>query len=130
MEEIGLNFCFTRVGEELRKTVCCILLGEDGGRPGGGEGSSPLPWIGPGRPAPAPWATAAASRADGFGSQEKITREEGRGTAGAGRGSREIGAGGKRRGNAVPGGGWARGGTRGGAIVGEGRHVLGCPAIL
>jgi hypothetical protein len=50
-----------------------------------------LPWLGPGRPAPAPWATAAASRADGFGSQEKIMSEEGRGTAGEGRGSREIG---------------------------------------
>jgi hypothetical protein len=81
MKEIGLDFCFTGVGEELRKTVCYILLGEDGGRHGGGERRSPLPWLGPGRPVPAPWATAAASRADGFGSQEKITREEGRGTA-------------------------------------------------
>jgi hypothetical protein len=51
--------------------------------------SSPLAWLGPSRPAPAPWATAAVSRTDGLWSQEKITREEGRGTVGEGRGSRE-----------------------------------------
>jgi hypothetical protein len=38
--------------------------------------SSPIAWLGPSRPAPAPWATAVASRADGLWSQEKITREE------------------------------------------------------
>jgi hypothetical protein len=61
-EEIGLDFCFTGVREELRKTVYYILFGEDGGRHGGGESSSPLPWLGPGRPVPAPWATAAAKQ--------------------------------------------------------------------
>jgi hypothetical protein len=134
MEEIGLDFCFTGVGEELRKTVCCILLGEDGGRPGGGERSSPFPCLGPGRPAPAPLGDGSSElggRLRFAGENNEGGRERnGRGGEGV-TGNRGL------EGNGVgtpsqeaSGRVGERGHEGGGAIAGEGQHVLECPAIL